>query len=83
MMMVGMPGGKGGLGSGIRANPTQADIEAIYARRAAVKDAPWPDATNPVFKTTPEAYAETEKLVPQQSIRDRLPAPAPTPRSRV
>lgn len=58
---------------GSRANPTPDDINAIYARAAELKDAPYPDAKREIFKTTPEAYAETEKLVPQVSVRERLP----------
>jgi hypothetical protein len=58
-----------------RINPTAGDIDAIKAAADAFGHGAWPDAQRPLFKTTPEAYAETTQLVPQYSIRDRLPGP--------
>lgn len=70
-----------------RAEPTMADIAAIRARAQEVKldpstgswspRGPWPTAEREVFSTAPEAYAETTKLVPQTSIKGRLPGPLP------
>jgi hypothetical protein len=57
-------------------NPTAEDISAIKAAAEGYGRKGWPDATREVFKTTPEAYAETTQLVPQVSIKDRLPGPA-------
>jgi hypothetical protein len=57
-----------------RANPTPADVRAIYNKLAETgRGDVWPPAQNPVFKTTPEAYAETQALVPQRSIAGELP----------
>jgi len=58
-----------------RASPTMGDIAAIKEAAVGYGRKGWPDATREVFKTTPEAYAETAKLVPQVSIKDRLPGP--------
>ena len=62
-----------------RQEPTAADIAAIKAAAARRKDDPWPDAppSQQVFKTTPEAYAETTELVPQVSVKSKLPGPLP------
>jgi hypothetical protein len=56
-----------------RANPTEADVKAIYNRAAELKDTPYPDAKREIFKTSPQAYAETESLVPQVSVKGNLP----------
>jgi hypothetical protein len=60
-----------------RANPTPADINTILEKAREFGRKGWPTAEREVFKTTPEAYAETMQLVPQVSIRDRLPGPLP------
>jgi hypothetical protein len=60
-----------------RQEPTPADIDAIKAAAVEYGRKGWPDAQRPVFSTTPEAYAETQSLVPQVSIKDRLPGPLP------
>jgi len=62
---------------GTRRLPTADDIAAIRAAAQASRKEAWPVADRDVFKTTPEAYAETTKLVPQVSIRDQLPGPLP------
>jgi len=60
-----------------RANPSAGDIQSImeaareYGRRG------WPTVERGVFKTTPEAYAETTSLVPQVSVKGQLPGPLP------
>jgi hypothetical protein len=59
------------------ANPTPADILNIKNAAAQYGRKPWPEAQNPLFPTTPEAYAETTKLVPQVSIKGKLPGPLP------
>jgi hypothetical protein len=60
-----------------RQSPTADDIAAIKAAAVQYGRKGWPDAPNGVFATTPEAYAETKLLVPQFSIKDRLPGPLP------
>jgi hypothetical protein len=59
-----------------RQAPTADDIAAIRAAAGSGR-APWPKAERDVFATTPEAYAETLNLVPQASIKERLPGPLP------
>ena len=60
-----------------RGTPTPMDIDAIKAAAVQYGRKGWPTAEREVFKTTPEAYAETTQLVPQISIKDRLPGPLP------
>ena len=58
-----------------RGGPTPEDIAAIKEAAVGYGRKGWPEAERGVFKTTPEAYAETTQLVPQISIKDRLPGP--------
>jgi hypothetical protein len=60
-----------------RANPDPGDIHKVMEVARAYGRKGWPTAEREVFKTTPEAYAETTSLVPQISIKDRLPGPLP------
>jgi len=60
-----------------RGGPTAEDIAAIKEAAVGYGRKGWPEAERGVFKTTPEAYAETTQLVPQISIKDRLPGPLP------
>jgi len=60
-----------------RAEPTPMDIAAVKARAAELKKSAWPTAQREVFATTPEAYAETTAIVPQVSIKHKLPGPRP------
>lgn len=60
-----------------RANPTPDDINTVMDAAREYGRKGWPTAENEVFKTTPEAYAETTSLVPQVSVKDRLPGPLP------
>jgi len=60
-----------------RANPDAGDIDKVMAAAREYGRKGWPTAEREVFKTTPEAYAETTALVPQISIKDRLPGPLP------
>jgi hypothetical protein len=60
-----------------RANPSPDDIKAVLAAAREYGRKGWPTAEREVFKTTPEAYAETTALVPQVSIKHRLPGPLP------
>jgi len=86
---LGMSFSGGGLGTRVpkpaieapailpRQVPNAEDIAAV--RQAAVEYGRkgWPTASREVFHTNPESYAETESLVPQVSIKDRLPGPLP------
>jgi hypothetical protein len=78
-MRAGALGGLGGAPAIISGADTvsPAMIEKVMGRAAELKDTPWPVAREPVFKTTPEAYASTTELVPQRSVRDQLPTPLP------
>ena len=58
-----------------RANPNPDDINAVLAAAREYGRRGWPTAEREAFKTTPEAYAETTSLVPQISVKDRLPGP--------
>jgi hypothetical protein len=60
-----------------RAEPGPGDIQAVMEAAKQYGRKGWPTAEHEVFKTTPEAYAETTDLVPQRSIKDRLPGPLP------
>ena len=60
-----------------RANPTPEDIATIKAAAVEYGRKGWPTAEREIFKTTPEAYAETAQLVPQVSIKGQLPGPLP------
>lgn len=60
-----------------RAEPTAGDVQAIKNMAKEYGHKPWPEARREVFKTTPEAYAETTAIVPQYSIRGDLPGPLP------
>jgi hypothetical protein len=57
--------------------PSADQIGAIKQAAVGYGRKGWPTAEQGIFKTTPEAYAETTALVPQQSIRERLPGPLP------
>ena len=59
------------------AEPSADQINAIKAAAVGYGRKGWPAAEREVFKTTPEAYAETTALVPQVSIEHRLPGPLP------
>ena len=59
------------------AEPSMDQINAIKAAAVGYGRKGWPTAEREVFKTTPEAYAETTALVPQASIEHRLPGPLP------
>jgi hypothetical protein len=61
-----------------RALPSMDDITSIFRAAKEFGRKGWPEAEKPIFKTTPEAYAETEKLVPQRSVKAHLPG-AETP----
>lgn len=60
-----------------RRNPTPGDIQTVMQAAQEYGRKGWPTAERGVFQTTPEAYAETENLVPQVSIKERLPGPLP------
>jgi hypothetical protein len=60
-----------------RQEPTAEDVASIKSAAKGYGRKGWPDAEREVFKTTPEAYAETTQLVPQVSIKNRLPGPLP------
>jgi hypothetical protein len=57
--------------------PDAGDIAVIKQAAVGYGRKGWPTAAQEVFKTTPEAYAETTQLVPQQSIKGQLPGPLP------
>jgi hypothetical protein len=57
--------------------PTPEDIANIKQAAVEYGRKGWPTAEKGVFATTPEAYAETTQLVPQVSIKSRLPGPLP------
>jgi hypothetical protein len=60
-----------------RLAPTAEDIARIKEAAVTFGRRGWPTAEREVFSTDPAAYAETLKLVPQVSIKDRLPGPLP------
>ena len=60
-----------------RLAPTAEDIAKIKGAAVQFGRRGWPTAEREVFSTDPAAYAETLKLVPQISIKDRLPGPLP------
>jgi hypothetical protein len=81
MKQAEMPGGAGARVAAPaihgRKNPTAEDINAIKGAAVEYGRKGWPTAERDVFATTPEAYAETTQLVPQVSIKHRLPGPVP------
>lgn len=61
-----------------RKNPTTDDIRAVMARAAHNQRSPWPEAERPIFETTPQAYRETDQIVPQRSVAADLPPLLPS-----
>jgi hypothetical protein len=57
--------------------PTSADVTAIMSRAADLRKGAWPQTQESLFDTSPEGYARTTSIVPQNSIRDIIPSPAP------
>jgi hypothetical protein len=60
-----------------RQNPTPDDVAAVMAAAREYGRKGWPTAEKEIFSTTPEAYGETTRLVPQISNKELLPGPLP------